>query len=66
MSIIEDYNKLCREINGEKIDDIYDVKKRIKEYIFNNPNDMISIHVKEWLYNKIQNAFLNQNYTKKI
>ena len=61
MSITEDYNKLCRKINGENIDDIYDVKKRIKEYIFNNPNDMISIHVKEWLYNKIQNAFLNQN-----
>jgi len=65
MATFEDYNNLFRYMGGDqKITNIECIISDLKEHIINNPDDSISIGIKDWIFYNIQDEFLNSDLEK--
>lgn len=60
MSIMDDYEKLWKLVDGEKQDEpSYKILDRLKNHIFNNPDDDVSVSIKDWVYLNMKEQYTN-------
>ena len=65
MAIIDDYDKLWKIVDGEKQDEpTYKILGRLKSHIFNNPDDDVSVSIKDWIYLHMKDQFTKQELLK--
>lgn len=60
MAIQDDYSNFIKYINNEEINTpAREIFKNLKEHIFSNPEDKISVDIKELLYRRMKYCFTN-------